>query len=70
MKAKELIELLQQLDPETLILVDGYEGDYDTVSSTAEIDVCDPFETNWWDGKYRSCPKDELLRIKSFVIRR
>jgi phage gp37-like protein len=29
MKVKELIELLQQCDQETLVVVDGYEGDYD-----------------------------------------
>lgn len=70
MKAKELIEKLQQLDPETLILVDGYEGDYDDVSGTNQIEVCGPFETPWYYGSYKDCEKEELSKIKAFLIRR
>jgi len=29
MKIKELIEKLQQFDPELMVVVDGYEGGYD-----------------------------------------
>jgi hypothetical protein len=32
MIVKELIEQLQQLDPELLVFVDGYEGGYDDVT--------------------------------------
>lgn len=70
MKARELIEILQTLDPETLILVDGYESDYDTVSASREIEVYGPHDTDWWDGSYKQCSKDELLRIKGFVLHR
>lgn len=70
MKAKELIELLQKLDPETLILVDGYEGDYDDVSVAERIEVCGPFVTPWYYGSYKDCPEEELLKIKAFLLRR
>ena len=70
MITKELIELLQKLDPETLILVDGYEGDYDDVAAAERIEVCGPFETPWYYGSYKDCPEEELLKIKAFLIRR
>jgi hypothetical protein len=39
MKAKELIEVLQKLDPETLVLVDGYEGGYTVPIGTKQMEV-------------------------------
>jgi len=39
MKAKELIEVLQKLDPETLVLVDGYEGGYAVPIGTKQMEV-------------------------------
>jgi hypothetical protein len=68
MKAKELIEVLQKLDPETLVVVDGYEGDYNAVKGAEQICVTGPFETPWYYGDYKDCPEDELISIKAIYL--
>ena len=70
MKAKELIELLQKLDPETLIVVEGYEGGYCTPKKTEQIEVCGPFKREWYYGEYDNCPEEELFKLKSFLLSR
>ena len=42
MTAKELIEVLQKLDPDTLVIVDGYEGDYDVPKGAEQIYISGP----------------------------
>jgi hypothetical protein len=44
MKAKELIEVLQKLDPETIVLVNGYKDGYAIPTGTKQIEVCGPFK--------------------------
>lgn len=39
MKVKELIEQLQQYNPETLVLIPGYEGGYEDVKRIEKIGV-------------------------------
>ena len=70
MKAKELIEVLQKLDPETLIIVDGYEGDYDVPKGAEQIYVTGPHETKWYYGNYKDCPEDEVEAIKALYLMR
>jgi len=70
MKAKELIERLQTLDPETLILVDGYEGGYALPAGTKEIKVCGPFKREWYYGEYDDCKEEELFKTQAFLIHR
>jgi hypothetical protein len=70
MKAKELIEVLQKLDPETLVLVDGYEGGYAVPIGTKQIEVCGPFKKEWYYGEYDDCEEDELLKTKAILISR
>ena len=70
MKVKELIVELQKLDPETLVLVDGYEGGYATPSVTDQIKVCGPFNRAWYYGEYDDCEDTESAKTKAFLIRR
>jgi hypothetical protein len=70
MKVKELIELLQKLDPDTIVLVDGYEGGYAVPVGTKQIEVCGPFKREWYYGEYDDCKEDELLKTKAFLIHR
>lgn len=71
MKAKELIEILQKIDPETLVLVDGYEGDYSAPKKAEQIYVTGPHEdVPWYYGDYKDCPEDELNKTTAFVLRR
>ena len=37
MKVKELIETLQQLDPEKMVVIAGYEGGHNEISSVEAI---------------------------------
>lgn len=70
MKAKELIEILEKLDPETLVLVNGYEGGYAVPVGTKQIEVCGPFKREWYYGEYDDCREAELLKTKAFLIHR
>jgi hypothetical protein len=71
MKAKELMEVLQKLDPETLIIVDGYEGDYSVPKRTEQIYVTGPHENvPWYYGNHKVCLEDDPNKITALVIRR
>ena len=70
MKVKELIDVLQKLDPETLIVVDGYEGDYDVPKGAEQIYVTGPHETHWYYGDYKDCPEDKPGAKKALYLMR
>ena len=70
MKVKELIEQLQKLDPETLVMVEGYEGGYCNAVNTKHIEVCGPFKQPWYYGEYEDCKEDELFKTKAFLLQR
>ena len=66
MKAKELIEQLQKLDPETLMVVRGYEGGYSIPQSTKLINITGPHDNEWYYGNYNDCDKDDPEKIKGY----
>lgn len=70
MKANELIEILQKLDPETLVLVDGYEDGYTIPIGTKQIEVCGPFKREWYYGEYDECKEGELFKTKAIIVSR
>jgi hypothetical protein len=70
MKVKELIEILQKEDPETLVLVDGYEGGYAIPVGTKQIEVCGPFKREWYYGEYDDCREAELFKTKAILLPR
>jgi hypothetical protein len=70
MKVKELIVELQKLDPETLVLVDGYEGGYTNPYTADQIEVCGPFDRAWYYGEYEDCKDKNSVKIKAYLIRR
>ena len=53
MKVKELIELLQNCNPEDTVIVDGYETGYDEVKKIYNIEVIKhpSKEKPWYDGE-------------------
>jgi hypothetical protein len=69
MKVKELLEILQKLDPETLVLVDAYEGDYNTPKKVIETIVCEQ-HTEWYYGDYQICQKEDPAAIKAIYLPR
>jgi hypothetical protein len=70
MKAKELIEVLEKLDPETLVLVDGYEGGYTALESFREIEVGEPMDRAWYYGEYDNYKEGELFKYKAILLSR
>jgi hypothetical protein len=55
MTVKELIEQLNQLDPELDVYVPGYEGGFDDVNTLSRIMVCKNFyyrDDDWYYGKH------------------
>jgi hypothetical protein len=69
MKVKELLDTLQKLDPETLVLVDAYEGDYNTPKKVIETIVCEQ-HTEWYYGDYQICPNEDPAGIKAIYLPR
>ena len=70
MKAKELIELLQKIDPDTLVVVCGYESGYSTPKSTKTISVTGPHDNPWYYGEYNDCKNDNSEKIESLLLDR
>lgn len=70
MKAKELIDMLQNLDPETLVVVDGYEGDYSAPKAVKLKHITGPREAKWYYGEYKDCSEDNPDAIKAFHLMR
>ena len=52
MTVKELIEKLQQLDPELHVFVDGYEGGYDDIAISEIKDIELNVHEEWYYGKH------------------
>jgi hypothetical protein len=69
MKVKEIIEILQKEDPETLVIVDGYEGDYTTPIKTHKFYVKKQ-EAEWYYGEYEPCQKEDPDAIKAILLPR
>ena len=54
MKVRELIEELQNLDPEKMVVTSGYEGGYDEIKGAGEIRLKLNVNTEWYYGKHES----------------
>jgi len=53
MTVKQLIEQLQQLDPDLHVFVHGYEGGYDDVDSDSNIkEVALNYHNEWYYGDH------------------
>ena len=67
MIVKELIEQLQQLDPELHVFVDGYEGGYDNVTISEVKDIALNVYNDWWMGEHDNF--DETKHITNTVVK-
>ena len=52
MNASELIRKLNDLPPETQIVVRGYENGYNDITMLMNRKITINKERNWWDGEY------------------
>ncbi len=76
MIVKELIEQLQQLDPDLHVFVQGYEGGYDDVGPISNVmDIALNVHTEWYYGKHEDADtvyyvpdKDKHTIVKGIVL--
>jgi hypothetical protein len=68
MNIKELIEKLKQFDPETLVVVNGYEEGQDDINNIEEITIAlNPNkQSNWYEGKY--CNESCFIPIGDYDV--
>jgi hypothetical protein len=52
MKVKQLIEMLQQFDPEMLVMVQGYEGGIDAPEKLYQTAIRLNVHEEWYYGKH------------------
>ena len=52
MNVGELIEKLQRYDPEQMVVIDGYEGGYDTADEVHEMKIKLNVNEPWYYGKH------------------
>ncbi len=52
MTVNELIVKLQQADPQSIVLVDGYEGGYEELEKISFVSVTYNKDQKWYYGPY------------------
>jgi hypothetical protein len=68
-RVKELIEKLQKYDPETMVVVNGYEGGYDEIEEVEEIKLQLNVNEAWYYGKHESAIDNEEFDCKAILIK-
>jgi hypothetical protein len=66
MTIKELIEQLQQLNPDLHVFTSGYEGGFDDVCvSSEEFEIALDVHEEWYYGKHENADNDYYVPDKS-----
>lgn len=72
MTVKQLIEQLQQLDPDLHVFVRGYEGGYDDASPIINIkEIALDYHTEWYYGKHEDADevnKENYKIVKGIIL--
>jgi hypothetical protein len=63
MTVKQLIGQLERLDPEQMVVANGYEGGYDEILAAVPIRLKLHAHTDWWYGKHEQDDNGECLAI-------
>jgi len=66
MTAKELIQHLQQLQPDTKIVIRGYEDGYNDILNLKAIIIKQKKDSHWYEGEYDD--SEDADAINSFNI--
>jgi hypothetical protein len=69
MNIKELIEKLQTYDPNTQVMIHGYEGGYSIVGDIKEDDVVLDYYTEWYYGNHESKSIAHDIRPEQKIIK-
>jgi hypothetical protein len=68
MKVKELIGMLQAYDGEMLVVTSGYEGGYDEIAKTEEIELKLNVNEEWYYGPHERPDDDEKGDVKAVQL--
>jgi hypothetical protein len=58
MTVKELIEYLSKENPDTEVVVSGYESGFDSINTIFKKHVREVSDKNWYDGYYEQSQGD------------
>ena len=61
MTASELIRKLNDLPPETKIVIRGYENGYNDIMLLKDKKITINKERNWWDGEYIDSKESDAM---------
>ena len=59
MNVKQLIEKLNTYDPETMVIVSGYEGGVDEAHQAGKVKIKLDAYTEWYYGKHEVTDRDD-----------
>lgn len=68
MKVKHLIEKLQRYDPETMVVVNGYEGGVNACSVCREKYIKLGVNSEWYYGNHEIVEEGEESDCKAILI--
>lgn len=68
MKVKHLIEKLQRYDPETMVVVNGYEGGVNACSVCREKFIKLGVNSEWYYGNHEIVEEGEESDCKAILI--
>jgi hypothetical protein len=72
MTVQELIDQLSQLDPNQLVLVDGYEGGFTDIKSITDEKIVLKYYDDWWEGPHEALERtsEKEADINAYIINR
>lgn len=72
MTVQELIEILKTYEPETPVMISGYEGGYSDITDIKNDDVILNYYTEWYYGSHESNhlvrEKEDKEIVKAIII--
>lgn len=68
MNVRELIEELKQYDPETMVVINGYEGGYSEVKEMSVVDLMKNINKEWYYGPHELAMTKEDSDCKAILI--
>lgn len=68
MNVGELIKELQQYNPKTKVIVNGYEGGYSDVKDLSEVDLMLNINKEWYYGPHELAMTKEDSDCKAILI--
>lgn len=63
MKVNELIERLKEFDPETMVIVNGYEDGYDEIVNVKEKMIDLNVHSEWYYGSHDDGEEKKAIHI-------